>query len=110
MIILYYLYLRKTALLKWKKRLGKSATYSNLICAFEAAGYKHYADSIKRMFGIDDDADYSSDDESFPRPQPPTYPIQPDPISSLPEPLTSPSDLYYLVDPDTVKTLPEGKL
>ena len=99
-------------LLKWKKKLGKSATYSNLISAFEAAGYKNYADNIRRMFGNDDDTDDSSGDESFPRPQPPTYPVQHDPlrsISSLPEPSNSPSELYYLVDPDTAKTLPESE-
>ena len=97
----------------WKKRLGKSATYNNLISVFEAAGHKDYADKIRRKFGGDDDTNDSSDDESLP-PQPPPYP-DPDPLdqslsqayyATLPES----SKVYDAIDSDTAKTLPEGEL
>ena len=108
------MYCRRAALQKWRERLGNTATYNNLITVFEAAGHKDYADYITKEFGGDDeDTDDSSDDESFPRPQPPTYPVQQyDPMASsaLSEPSNSSSELYNLVDSDTAKTFPEGRL
>ena len=102
--------IRRAALLKWKEKLGKSATYNKLISSFEAAGYKNYADNIKRMFGGDDETDNSSDDESFPSPQPPTYPVQIiKPLSSTPEPSMSVCEPFYLIDSDTAKRLPKGE-
>ena len=93
--------------MKWKKRLGKRATYNNLISVFEAAGRKDYADNIRRMFG--DDSNDSSGDA-----QPPPYP-DPDPLDqSLSQAYcaTSPelSKMYDSLDSDTAKTLPEGEL
>ena len=108
--------IRKAALLTWKKRLGKSATYNNLISVFEAAGRKDYADNIRGMFGGDFDTNDSSGDESYP-PQPPPYPDLFDQslsqaycASSSPEPLSSSIIVYDSVDSDTAKMLPEGEL
>ena len=106
------MYVRRAALLKWKIKLGKDATYSNLISIFEAAGYKTYAENIKRMVGGEDDTGDSSDDEKFPQPQPPTYPDQFDHLSSkssLPEPPSMLCEPFCLIDSDTASKLPEGK-
>ena len=109
--------IRRAALLKWKKKLGKSATYNNLISVFEAAGHKDYTDNIRRMFGGDYDTNDSSGDESFP-PQPPSYP-DPDQLdqsltqvyySSSPESSSSSIIMYDAIDSDTAKMLPEGEL
>ena len=105
-------------MLKWKETRGKRATYNNLIIAFEAAGFKNFADNIRRMSGGDDDMDDSSDEESFPWPQPPTYPDQLDqPLSescygsSSDHECSSSSNIpvYELIDSDTAKILPKGE-
>ena len=36
----------------WKQNLGSNATYSNLISAFEGAGYKDYAEAVYRALKI----------------------------------------------------------
>ena len=41
---------RREALLKWKQGLGPEATYGKLISAFEAAGHKDYADTVRKLF------------------------------------------------------------
>lgn len=33
----------------WQERHGSNATYRNLIHAFERAGYKIYADTVRRL-------------------------------------------------------------
>ena len=37
--------------MKWKQKLGSSATYSNLIGLFERAGYQNYADTVRNIHG-----------------------------------------------------------
>ena len=41
--------LRRAALEKWKQSQGSSATYRNLIAAFERAGRKDYADTVRTI-------------------------------------------------------------
>ena len=42
---------RRAALEKWKQKLGSNATYNNLIGAFERAGYRGYADTVRKICG-----------------------------------------------------------
>ena len=57
----------------WKQRNGSKATYTKLIKIFERAGYKRYADEVKRI-ARDTDSESSSSGEETEQPQ--TYPIQ----------------------------------
>ena len=43
--------LRRAALEKWKQYHGSSATYRNLIAAFEQAGHKDFADNVCKIAG-----------------------------------------------------------
>ena len=68
---------------KWKQTLGQEATYSKLIGVFEHAGYKGYAETVRKIVeqmssGLADD---SSGDESFTGPTPPS---SPSPLPQLP--------------------------
>ena len=40
---------RREALRKWKQNKGQSATFENLIRAFEGAGCQAYADSVRKI-------------------------------------------------------------
>ena len=42
---------RRAALEKWKQYNGSSATYRNLIAAFERAGHKDFAETVQKMAG-----------------------------------------------------------
>ena len=44
-----YNIIRKEALETWKQRKGNAATYAELIKVFEAAGYRGYADSVRKI-------------------------------------------------------------
>ena len=74
---MYHVIFRREALTLWKQKLGSSATYNELIGAFEHAGYKEYADNVRKVIqpqGFDDEMDTSSSDEDhFSSSQPPTY-------------------------------------
>ena len=41
--------IRREALGTWQQKKGNAATYASLIQAFEAAGYKGYADSVEKI-------------------------------------------------------------
>lgn len=75
---------------------------------FERAGYKNYADNVKRIAAASDsDTDYSScSDGEYPLPQPPTYlPQEPfDTHSSFP--LASPEEPYMLIHSTGKECLP----
>ena len=45
----------------WKQRIGSKATYSRLIHIFESAGYRRYAEEIRR---IAQDSNSEADDFS----------------------------------------------
>ena len=65
-------------MLEWKQKLGVRATYRKLVDVFERAGYKHYADHVKRIAADDSDSDSDTDDSScsdgdYPFPQPLSY-------------------------------------
>ena len=47
----YCVSLRRAALEKWKQYHGSSATYRNLIAAFEQAGHKDFADNVRKIAG-----------------------------------------------------------
>ena len=47
----YCVSLRRAALEKWKQYHGSSATYRNLIAAFEEAGHKDFADNVRKIAG-----------------------------------------------------------
>ena len=100
---------RREALKLWKQKFGSNATYRTLIRAFERAGYKQYADQVKQVIQPQDsDTDDSScDEDSFPLPQPHTYPnlesLSPIECPSL-KPL--PCESYSFIDPES---LPEGE-
>ena len=47
----YCVSLRRAALEKWKQHHGSSATYRNLIAAFEQAGHKDFADNVCKIAG-----------------------------------------------------------
>ena len=47
----YRVSLRRAALEKWKQYHGSSATYRNLIAAFEQAGRKDFADNVCKIAG-----------------------------------------------------------
>ena len=74
---MYHVIFRREALILWKQKLGSSATYNELIRAFERAGYKEYADNVRKVVqpqDYDDEMDSSSSDEDcFSSSQPPTY-------------------------------------
>ena len=42
---------RRAALEKWKQCNGSTATYRNLIGAFERAGHKDFAETVQRIAG-----------------------------------------------------------
>ena len=42
-------FFRRSALEMWKQRHGDGATYRNLISAFECAGHKLLADTVRKL-------------------------------------------------------------
>ena len=112
------LFLRRAALVKWKEKVGSSATYNKLIGVFERAGYKNYADIVRKVVHVSDseadDSSGSDDSLKFPLPQPQTYPClqprnSPSPTELLSAELSS-SESYFLINPAILKSLPEGEI
>ena len=48
---LVFNYYRRAALEKWKQYKGSDATYKNLIVAFEHAGHRDFADTVRALAG-----------------------------------------------------------
>ena len=90
--------LRRKALRLWQQKLGSDATYNELIRAFNRAGYKQYADNVKKIvqYHNHDDSDSSCSEDSFPSPQPETYPsLKP---SSVELPSEKSCKTYHLLE------------
>ena len=95
----------------WKKRNGSKATYTKMIKIFEQAGYKTYADEVRKIAHISNsDTDDSSDSgEEHPQiEQPQTYPdYKPRALPRVPQPMTSTelTEVYVMVKEEN---LPKG--
>ena len=107
------LFFRRAALQIWKQRLGSGATYNKLITIFENAGYRGYAEYVRKIaqFQVKGETDDSSDDEPIPQPQTYPHPNTPSPPSS---PKRSSAEVlsheeFLLVTPDAAQSLPKGE-
>ena len=95
----------------WKTRNGSKATYAKLIKIFEQAGYKSYADKVRRIARISnsDTDDSSGSGEEHPQiEQPPAYPdYKPHALPHIPQPMTSTesTEVYVMVKEEN---LPKG--
>ena len=109
MLILF----RREALKLWKQQLGSDATYNKLIRVFERAGYKEYADYVRKVFRHRDHSDSDTDDsssseDSYPLPQPQTYPnLKPPSPSEFPSSKPLPHEFYSFI---LSENLPEGEI
>ena len=107
MPILIFCFLRREALYTWKQRNGSKATYCELIEIFERAGYKSYADEVRRIAQLSDsEADDSSGSGEE---QPKTYPIHKAKAFShdqLPPATPKPTEVYVMVEGEN---LPKGR-
>ena len=93
----FILLIRRAVLLLWKQRNGSKATYSRLISIFERAGYKSYAEHVRKIVCVmisDNEMDDSGNDviELPTITQPPTYSICHPPKYSAPSPQVSSLD------------------
>ena len=91
----------------WKQRNGSKATYSDLMVIFERAGYRSYADELRRIAELSDsEADDSSGSGEE---QPKTYPtLHKGPVFSrdqLPSATPKTAEVYMMVKEGN---LPEG--
>jgi hypothetical protein len=86
------------------KRNGSKATYNRLIKIFEQAGYKSYADLVRRIIDLSDKDSSGSGEEQC---QPNTYPqyTQQQALSQLPQAIPESTETYMVVDEEN---LPEG--
>ena len=103
---------RRAALHIWKERNGSKATYTKLIKIFEHAGYKSYADEVRRIAHIsnsDTDDSSGSEEEEHPQiEQPQTYPdFKPHALPKVPQPMTSTesTEVYVMVEEENVQEL-----
>ena len=101
---------RREALYTWKKRNGSKATYSKLMKIFEQAGYKDYADEVRRIVQLSnsetDDSSGSEEDLSQIK-QPQTYPSSKlQPISQLPPVTLESAETHYVIVNE--ENFPEG--
>ena len=101
---------RREALYTWKTRNGSKATYRKLIKIFERAGYKSYADEVKRIIHLNDsetDDSSGSGGEQSQVDQPQTYPeYKPQALSQLPPATSESTEVFVVVDEENI---PEGK-
>ena len=95
----------------WKTRNGSKATYAKLIKIFEQAGYKSFADKVRRIAHISnsDTDDSSGSGEERPQiEQPPAYPdYKPHALPQVPQPMTSTesTEVYVMMKEEN---LPKG--
>ena len=90
----------------WKIKNGSKATYAKLIKIFEQAGYKNYADEVRKIAHVSnsDTDDTSGSGEE----QPQTYPdYKPHLVPHIPQPMTSTesTEVYVMVKEEN---LPKG--
>ena len=86
------------------QRNGSKATYSRLINVFEQAGYRNYADIIRRIVDPSNKDSSGSGEEQC---QPNTYPQYKEQqvLSQLPQITPESTEIYMIVDEEN---LPEG--
>ena len=99
---------RREALYTWKQRNGSKATYGELIEIFERAGYKGYADEVRK---ITEHSDSEADDSSGSgEEKPKTYPTLHPPRAfcndQSPPATPKSAKVYVMVEQEN---LPEGK-
>ena len=93
----------------WKTRNGSKATYAKLIKIFEQAGYKSYADEVRRIAHIShsDTDDSSGSGEEHPQiEQLQTYPdYEPHALPQVPQPVISSksAEVYVMVEEEGKK-------
>ena len=97
---------RREALYTWKTRNGSKATYSKLIKIFGRAGYKTYADELRRIIDCENDDSSGSGEEPSQVEQPQTYPDYKQQALSQLSPATSKSTEVFVVVEE--KNLPDG--
>ena len=91
----------------WKQRNGSKATYSELVEIFEQAGYKVYADEVRRIAQLSDSETGDSSGSGEEHPQPQTYSSYKPQALSQPLPEKSKSTETYVIVNDG--NLPEGE-
>ena len=94
----------------WKRKIGLSGTYRELVNVFERAGYRDYAETVKKSAHSSDN-DSSDIDEPIPQPQ--TYPdLKTSCGPSSHKPSTSgllSYEEFSLIDPAAAEGLPKRK-
>ena len=102
---------RREALNTWKRKFGIKATYGRLVRIFERAGYKRYADEVRRIAQLSDsetdDSSGSGEDQSQLE-QPQTYPSlnHKQMLSQSSPAMSKPTETYVIINKEN---LPEGK-
>jgi hypothetical protein len=96
---------RREALYTWKTRNGSKATYRELAEVFEQAGYRNYADEVRRIANM---SDSESDDSSINgKKQPKTYPTLRKALCHDQNPDSAKHEVYVMVEEEN---LPEGNI
>ena len=96
-------FIRREALHIWIQRNGSKATYSRLINVFEQAGYRNYADLVRRIVDVSNKDSSGSGEEQC---QPNTYPQYKEQqvLSQLPQATPESTEIYMVVE----ESLTEG--
>ena len=92
---------------KWKQRNGAKATYSKLMRIFERAGYKNYADEVRKIAqaGDSETDDSSSGEEQSQTEQPQTYPTNTQQsVSQLPPVIPKSTETYVIINEENLPT------
>ena len=98
---------RREALHTWKKRNGSKATYTKLIKIFEEAGFRNYADEVKRIAHISNSDDSSGSGEEYLQgEQPQVYPeYKQHALPQVPQARSESTEVYVMVEEES---LPKG--
>ena len=83
------------------QRNGSKATYSRLINVFEQAGYRIYADLVRRIVDVSDNDSSGSGEEQC---QPNTYPRykEQQALSQLPQATLESTEIHMIVDKENL--------
>ena len=100
---------RREALYTWKQRNGSKATYGELIEVFERAGYKGYADEVRKIAELSDSEvdDSTGSGEEQPKTYPTLHKAQAFCHDQPPPATPKSAEVYVMVEE---KNLPEGKI
>ena len=98
---LFTLIIRREALHTWIQRNGSKATYSRLINVFEQAGYRIYADLVRRIVDLSDKDSSGSGEEQC---QPNTYPQykEQQALSQFPQALPESTETYMVIEQENL--------